>query len=469
MLNENSVLTIDLIDKLCVDAEQWQSHHQRLQASSSLSAIVWAAFQIGLWLARGLVEQELERRAQIPTHWPCCDDCGHRLRSKGFRVRQLSTWVGVIHWRRRVGRCPGHCQGSSCIPLDEALGISAYQQTGIELERLGCLLSVFVPFGLASELLEQLSGLSVSASSLWNWVQKQGQQASEQLEKQLSALSAGESIETELLDEALAHMLLVMGADGVMVPMRPHGGSPKGKIQWQEVKVAVLARLGQHLTSTGKLVNRLYQRRLVAMLGSIDEFAPRFELEALRQGVRSAPQVVWMSDGGKGFWRLYYQYFAAYAVGILDFYHAAGHLWRAAAAWLDGRTSAAKWCFARWRHLLRHGGNQQVLTELTQLINRDDIPKSALETLVQVQQYIQSHRRHINYQAFDKQAFPLGSGLVESACKWLIQQRFKGVGMRWSEEGLNHLLLLRLAWVNQRFDDLFPEDAVRPNLYAPNL
>ena len=50
---------------------------------------------------------------------------------------------------------------------------------------------------------------------------------------------------------------------------------------------------------------------------------------------------------------------------------------------------------------------------------------------------------------------PLGSGMVESACKWLIQQRFKGVGMRWSEEGFNHLLHLRLAWVNGRFDNLF--------------
>ena len=51
--------------------------------------------------------------------------------------------------------------------------------------------------------------------------------------------------------------------------------------------------------------------------------------------------------------------------------------------------------------------------------------------------------------------WPLGSGMVESACKWLIQQRFKGVGMRWSEDGFNHLLHLRLAWVNGRFEALF--------------
>ncbi len=48
--------------------------------------------------------------------------------------------------------------------------------------------------------------------------------------------------------------------------------------------------------------------------------------------------------------------------------------------------------------------------------------------------------------------------MVESTCKWLIQQRFKGVGMRWSEDGFNHLLHLRLAWVNLRFDVLFSDE-----------
>ena len=45
--------------------------------------------------------------------------------------------------------------------------------------------------------------------------------------------------------------------------------------------------------------------------------------------------------------------------------------------------------------------------------------------------------------------------MVESACTWLIQQRFKGGGMRWSEDGFKPLLHLRLAWVNGRFEALF--------------
>ena len=64
-------------------------------------------------------------------------------------------------------------------------------------------------------------------------------------------------------------------------------------------------------------------------------------LEALRQKWQSAPKVIWISDGGKGFWNLYRQCFAQGAIAILDFYHAAQNLWKAAAAAFDGRTTKA--------------------------------------------------------------------------------------------------------------------------------
>lgn len=50
-----------------------------------------------------------------------------------------------------------------------------------------------------------------------------------------------------------------------------------------------------------------------------------------------------------------------------------------------------------------------------------------------------------------------------------IQQRFKGTGMRWSEDGFNHLLHLRLAWVNGRFNPFFANDeSLELKLYSPN-
>lgn len=59
----------------------------------------------------------------------------------GMRPRQIQTLVGVVYWKRRVGRCPQDCQGTQVAPLDAALGISAYQQTSLELMQMGCALS----------------------------------------------------------------------------------------------------------------------------------------------------------------------------------------------------------------------------------------------------------------------------------------------------------------------------------------
>ena len=259
----------------------------------------------------------------------------------------------------------------------------------------------------------------------------------------------------ETLAAELAALPLALGADGVMVPFRPTGGAPTGKIRWREIKVGVLARLGQHRTRLGHVVTRLQHRRLVAVLGDIEALSPRLWGEAVRQGIAHAPQVVWLSDGGRGLWRLFEERFAGHARGILDFYHAAQQLWKGAAAWLDGRTTQARRWFGWARHRLRHGMPDGVLADLAEALDVEGLPETARETLRTVYAYLQRHREHINYDIYKDLGLPLGSGMVESACKWLIQQRFKGVGMRWSEDGFNHLLHLRLAWVNGRFEALF--------------
>ena len=86
---------------------------------------------------------------------------------------------------------------------------------------------------------------------------------------------------------------------------------------------------------------------------------------------------------------------------------------------------------------------------------QESSPAAAQATLFKVYAYLDQHRDHLDYAAYKALGLPVGSGMVESACKWLIQQRFKGVGMRWSEAGFNHLLPLRLAWVNGSFETLF--------------
>ena len=339
--------------------------------------------------------------------------------------------------------------------MDEALGVQPHQRTSGELQSLGCALAVFVPFATAARLLGWYSGGTVSPRAVWCWVQAAGQRAMEQLHEPLQALAQGHLPPEEPLAAELAAAPLLLGADGVMVPFRPAGGSPRGKTAWHEVKVGVLARLGQHRTRTGQVVTRLPQRRLVAVLGGLEALKARLWLEAVRQGILHAPRVVWLSDGARGLWHLFEERFAAYATGILDFYHAAQQLWKGAAAWLDGRTTQARRWFGWARHRLRHGQPDGVLADLAEALEVERLPDTTRDTLRTVDAYLERHREHIDYETYKALGLPLGSGMVESACKWLIQQRFKGVGMRWSEDGFNHLLHLRLAWVNGSFETLF--------------
>ena len=111
-----------------------------------------------------------------------------------------------------MGRCPKGCKGSLSIPLDLALELSAHQQSSEDLMRLGCLLSVVMPYELASWMLGQWSGLSISAATLWHWVQQKGHQAQVELEAALAAQAAGESVVAEPLSADLANLALAISA-----------------------------------------------------------------------------------------------------------------------------------------------------------------------------------------------------------------------------------------------------------------
>lgn len=431
----------------------------RLEAAKSLAAIVFGAWQYAQRLAVLITEETLNSRAKHPTEWPRCPKCGSNLQSKGFVNRQITTLLGVVRFKRRVGRCPKRCRIGQIAPLDRELELSAHQHSCVQLKRVACLLAVFVPFETAQVLLEQLISVKVCKDSIWNWVADAGQSAIDKLNAELESLAQTECFAFESIDKSMADLPLLIGADGVMVPFRRETRSPKGATRWREVKVGIVARLGVRRkkgdSAKKQAQTELVQRRLVACLGTVDDLGQRLWLQALRSGITTAEQVVWISDGARGFWRLFQAYFADYAVGILDFYHAAQYLFKAVTIWLDGRTQKARGWFAAARHQLRHGPTMQVRMDIEHALKDPNLCDNSRNVLTNFINYLDTHHKHIQYHQFKAMGLPIGSGMVESACKWLIIQRFKGVGMRWSEDGFNALLQLRLAWVNQRFDELF--------------
>ena len=222
-------------------------------------------------------------------------------------------------------------------------------------------------------------------------------------------------------------------------------------------KLALWLGYKKKVNSKGKEICRPVYRQVVAVLGNIDALKTRIWLAALTSGILTAhpAQVVWLSDGGSGFWRLFREVFADYATPGLDFYHACQNIWKATKPWLDGRTKNARNYFRKARRLLKRGQADSILADLDAALQRDDLQPNVRQKSQNLYTYLSTHKYHIDYARFKALGLPIGSGMVESTCKWLIQQRFKGVGMRWGEEGFNHLLHLRLAWVNDTFDELF--------------
>jgi hypothetical protein len=54
-----------------------------------------------------------------------------------------------------------------------------------------------------------------------------------------------------------------------------------------------------------------------------------------------------------------------------------------------------------------------------------------------------SRRRQIAYADFQIQGYPIGSGMVESANKLVVEQRLKGAGMHWARRNVTPMLALR--------------------------
>ena len=355
-----------------------------IEEAHTLTPLILAVWPLARVLARHIGDYVLAERAQRPIAWPPCPTCGTALRSKGFARRELTSLFGPIRWRRRVGRCPHGCDIPQVAPLDVVLGVQPHQRTSGELQCLGGALAVFVPVATAARLLGWYGGGVVSPRAVWCGGQAAGHQAMEHLQEDLAAVARGDEPPPEPLPAEPAALPWVLGADGVRVPCRPEAGAPRGKIRWREVTGGVLARLGQHRTRTGQRVTRRQHRRLVAVLGEIERLKPRLWLEALRQDILRAPPVVWLSDGGRGLWRLFEAHFSASATGILDFYHAAPHRWQRAAAWLAGRpTTAHRW--VSWaRHRLRHGHPDGVLADLAEALDVEGLPDTARHTLTTV-------------------------------------------------------------------------------------
>jgi len=62
-------------------------------------------------------------------------------------------------------------------------------------------------------------------------------------------------------------------------------------------------------------------------------------------------------------------------------------------------------------------------------------------------------RNGMEYHAYKQACLPIGSGVVEAACKTLVSERLKQSGMRWTIRGGQAILTLRSLLQSARWDN----------------
>ena len=63
----------------------------------------------------------------------------------------------------------------------------------------------------------------------------------------------------------------------------------------------------------------------------------------------------------------------------------------------------------------------------------------------------------MQYPQFQAQGWPIGSGIVESGNKLVVETRLKGSGMHWAEENVNPMLAVRNVLCSGRWREDWPK------------
>jgi hypothetical protein len=330
--------------------------------------------------------------------------------------------------------------GPGISPLDEELGVSggafspylveAMVRLGTELpfERVPNLLSFFTQVGIGEETARVVTERAGAVL--------QAQQEAE--------VAAYERRERPLIAEPNAPAVQQLSADGAMVHLVKEG--------WAEVKTLAIGRIVQRAAGEVHATEISYCSRL-------DDAATFRRLaagELGRRGTYQATTVCAVMDGAEWLQGLV-DWHVPKAVRILDFPHAAEHLSQGAQAVFGPGTAAASEWLGKWAHELRHGDPDQVLAALRELPAADAAdPVAAAQARDEALAYLEKRRAQIAYAAFAAAGYPVGSGMVESANKLVVEARLKGSGMHWARQSVNPLLALRTAVCSGRWREVWP-------------
>lgn len=346
-------------------------------------------------------------------------------------------------------RGPG---GTGCYPVLELLGINcgATPLTRSLVSRQAVLCSSF------SEAREQLArdGLDLDISTLVRLTRETGEKATELRDEAL----------TKALSDPLPERSMVAGQrirvsldGGRARTRRTFRKARKGKngrrpftLDWREPRVITVDVLDEE-GRKDRSIRPIYEVSIREADRVFDVLCGLLRLI----GANQAALLVFVADGAEWIWNRAEELFERAGVSrervelVLDFYHATEHIFDILKVCANLKPKQ-RLAFHRFfsKEMLEEGGPARVIGKLKGFARGRRGKKVNKEIA-----YLEGHLEHMRYFELRSKQVPIGSGVVESAVKRVVNYRFKGASRCWCEEGLEGLMYLRAILMSGRWDD----------------
>src|SRR5215471_46907 len=187
-------------------------------------------------------------------------------------------------------------------------------------------------------------------------------------------------------------------------------------------------------------------------LQSADALFTLLKLRLTQLGIQQARLLVIIGDGASWIWNGVPDLLTAlglealHVVEIVDWAHAVEKLMPSAKVGIQEPQRQQRW-FKSMRNLLKQGEVSKIIAALQDLDQSHDTDEVIRTTI----QYFQTHEARMQYQTFRAAGLPIGSGVIESGVRRIVNLRLKGASIFWRPENAEEILYLRCQIKSRRW------------------
>ncbi len=138
---------------------------------------------------------------------------------------------------------------------------------------------------------------------------------------------------------------------------------------------------------------------------------------------------------------------------VIDFIHVLEYLWKAALCFHpSGSEEVELWVQERALRIL-DGKASDVAAGIRRSATLQQLSKKARENVDKCADYLLKYRPYLHYDAYLEQGYPIASGVIEGACRHLVNDRMAITGARWRLDRAEAVLRIRALRASGDFDE----------------